>query len=53
MPSLVRLIAIFYLRYNLIRKLADLDEEALKELRASPSVEYIEEDGIMHTFATQ
>jgi len=32
---------------------AELDDSALNELRASPHVEYIEEDGIMHAFVTQ
>jgi hypothetical protein len=31
----------------------DLNEETLDALRASPDVEYIAEDGIMHTMATQ
>lgn len=33
--------------------LGTLDNETLNVLRASPDVEYVSEDGIMHTMVTQ
>jgi hypothetical protein len=32
---------------------ANLDDDALDALLASDEVEFVEEDGIMHTFVTQ